>query len=77
MMEKQNFKDLIKKAKASKETKTIQKVVPVALNQTEEVQFSFYLEKNLLKKLKQSALDKDLSIKAIINESIKNHLKIT
>ena len=71
-MEKQNFTDLIQKAKANNQTKTIQKIVPV--KQTNEVQFSFYIEKDLLKKLKQQALNKDTSIKQLINESISNYI---
>ncbi|CAL2080256.1 conserved hypothetical protein [Tenacibaculum dicentrarchi] len=74
-MEKQNFNDLINKAKASNQTKTIQKVVPVSVKETEEVQFSFYLDKNLLKRIKQQALNQDESIKNIINKALENHLK--
>ncbi|WP_370407898.1 hypothetical protein [Tenacibaculum dicentrarchi] len=74
-MEKQNFNDLINKAKASNQTKTIQKVVPVSVKETEEVQFSFYLDKSLLKRIKQQALNQDESIKNIINKALENHLK--
>ena len=75
-MEKQNFNDLIQKAKANNQTRTIQKVVPVSIKETEEVQFSFYLDKNLLKKIKQHALNEDESIKNIINKALENYLKI-
>lgn len=71
-MEKQNFNDLINKAKANNQVKTIQKVVPVPIKQTEEVQFSFYIEKELLKKLKLKALENETSIKNLINEAITN-----
>lgn len=74
-MERQNFTDLINKAKTNKATKTIQKVVPVTTKENEEVQFSFYLDKNLLKRLKQQALNEDESIKNIINKALENYLK--
>lgn len=74
-MEKQNLTDLINKAKKSKATKTIQKVVPVTTKENEEVQFSFYLDKNLLKKIKHQALNEDESIKNIINRALENYLK--
>jgi hypothetical protein len=74
-MEKQKFTDLISKAKASNQTKTIQKVVPIAVKEVTEVQFSFYLDKNLLKKIKQQALNEDESIKKIINNALENYLK--
>lgn len=74
-MEKHNFNDLINKAKASNQIKTIQKVVPVSVKETEEVQFSFYLDKNLLKRIKQQALNQDESIKNIINKALENYLK--
>ena len=47
-MEKQNFNDLINKAKANNQAKTIQKVVPIPAKETEEVQFSFYQDKTTL-----------------------------
>ncbi|CAM1340192.1 MULTISPECIES: hypothetical protein [Tenacibaculum] len=74
-MEKQNFNDLINKAKANNQAKTIQKVVPIPTKENEEVQFSFYLDKNLLKKIKQHALNKDKSIKNIINKALENYIK--
>lgn len=76
-MEKQNFNDLINKAKANNQTKVIQKVVPVPAKENEEVQFSFYLDKNLLKKIKQHALNEDESIKSIINKALENYIKTT
>ncbi|MCF8715529.1 hypothetical protein JM658_11900 [Joostella atrarenae] len=75
-MDKQNFNDLISKAKAKNQKKTIQKVTPVTTRATEEVQFSFYLEKTLLKQLKLRALDDNESIKSTINEALKLYLKI-
>lgn len=74
-MEKQKITDLISQAKANNQTKTIQKVVPITTKEVTEVQFSFYLDKNLLKKIKQQALNKDESIKKIINNALENYLK--
>ena len=74
-MEKQNFKDLINKAKASDQIKIIQKVVPVTSKEIDETQFSFYIDKKLLKKLKQKALNNDESIKNTITFAIKKYLK--
>ena len=74
-MEKQNFNDLINKAKANNQAKVIQKVVPIPPKENEEVQFSFYLDKNLLKKIKQHALNEDKSIKNIINKALENYIK--
>ncbi|WP_417443275.1 hypothetical protein [Joostella sp.] len=73
-MEKQNFNDLISKAKAKNQKNTIQKVTPVTTKATEEVQFSFYLEKTLLKQLKQRALDDNESIKNTINKALNMYL---
>ncbi len=74
-MEKQNINDLISRAKANNQTKTIQKVIPVKENKREEIQFSFYIDKVLLKKLKQRALNNDESIKNTITTAIENYLK--
>ena len=74
-MEKQNFKDLINKAKASDQIKIIQKVVPITSKEIDETQFSFYIDKKLLKKLKQKALNNDESIKNTITFAIKKYLK--
>lgn len=75
-MEKQDINALITQAKSSNKSKTIQKIVPVITKETEEVQFSFYLEKELLKKMKQEALNQDTSIKQLINNAIKKALKL-
>ncbi|MCM5664273.1 hypothetical protein [Galbibacter mesophilus] len=74
-MEKQHLNDLINKAKANNRNKTVQKVVPVKTNTSDEVQFSFYLEKTLLKRLKQNALDNNQSIKKSINRALEIYLK--
>ena len=70
-MEKQSMNDLINKAKSNTQQKTIQKIVPVAEKQIEEIQFSFYIEKELLKKLKMKAFTKETSMKQIVNDAIK------
>ena len=73
-MEKQNINDLINKAKSSNQQKAIQKIVPIVNKEIEEVQFSFYLEKELLKKLKLKALQEDTSMKQIVNDAVKSFL---
>ena len=42
--------DLINKVKSNNQQNQIQKIVPVSKKETEEVQFSFYIEKELYKK---------------------------
>lgn len=74
-MEKQNFNELINKAKSNNQKKTIQKIVPVSVKENEEIQFSFYMEKELLKRLKLKAVQEDTSIKQLINNAIKISLK--
>ena len=74
-MEKQNINDLINKAKSSNQQKAIQKIVPVIAKEIEEVQFSFYIEKELLKKIKLKALKEDTSMKQLVNDAIKDSLK--
>ncbi len=75
-MEKSNFGSLLNQAKASKKQKVIQKVVPVKTKDFDEVQFSFYIEKETLKQLKIKAIEEDKSIKILINQGIKNVLEI-
>jgi len=74
-MDKENFQGLINQAKSSNKTKPLQKVVPIKVKENEEVQFSFYIEKQLLKKTKLKALENDVSIKSLINEAIKYFLE--
>jgi hypothetical protein len=74
-MEKQNINELINKAKSSNQQKMIQKIVPIAIKEIDEVQFSFYIEKDLLKKLKLKALQEDTSMKQLVNDAIKDSLK--
>jgi len=74
-MEKQNINELINKAKSSNQNKTIQKIVPVTTKEFDEVQFSFYIEKELLKKLKLKAVQEETSLKQLVNNAIKMFLK--
>ncbi|MBT2161298.1 hypothetical protein [Zobellia barbeyronii] len=74
-MSKTEFNNLIAEARASKPDKSIQKVVPELPIDKNEKQFSFYIDKTVLRKLKIKALEEDRSLKAIINESILNYLK--
>lgn len=73
-MAKENFNDLINKVKSNNQPKTIQKVVPITSKEHEEVQFSFYLEKELLKRIKLKAIEEDKSIKAIINQVLTTYI---
>lgn len=75
-MEKHNLNDLINKAKANNQNKIIQKVTPIKKDFEDEIQFSFYLSKDLLKQMKQKALDENHSIKSIINYALRSYLKI-
>lgn len=74
-MAKQEINSLIDDVMASNQRKAIQKVVPVKEKSNSEVQFSFYLEKELLKKIKLQALQEEESIKSIINKALENYLK--
>lgn len=74
-MEKTEFNSLIAKARALKPDKTIQKVVPERTAPKNEKQFSFYIDKTILRQLKSRALEEDRSLKAIINECILGYLK--
>ena len=74
-MEKQNINDLTNKAKLSSQNKIIQKIVPISANEIEEVQFSFYIEKHLFKKLKMKALIEEKSMKEIVNSALNDFLK--
>lgn len=73
-MEKENISDMISKVMFNNQPKIIQKVIPIKNNDSNEVQFSFYLTKQLLKQIKQRALDENQSIKYIINEALDLYL---
>lgn len=72
-MEKPDINSLISKAKASSNKKTIQKVIEIK-DKVEEIQFSFYIEKKLLKKMKLKALKNDCSYKQIITDALTEYL---
>lgn len=73
-MAKQNFNELINRAKSSNQQKIIQKVSPVKSTKDKEVQFSFYLSKKLLKEIKLKALNENESIKNLINKALEQYL---
>lgn len=75
-MEENNLQILISQAKNSPKT-PMQKVEPISNkeNKVPEIQIAFYLPKSLYKKVKMVALEKELSIKSILNESIENYIK--
>lgn len=73
-MESESMNDLINKVKSSNNQNKIQKVVPVLSKEIEEIQFSFYIEKELYKKLKMKAFEKEKSMKEIVNDAIRNSL---
>ena len=74
-MNDNNINDLIEKAKANSNAETIQKVVPIKKKVVDEVQFSFYLNKKVLKKIKLLALNENESIKSIIGKALENYIE--
>lgn len=76
MSKKQDFSSLIKKATNTTSNTPKQKVVPVADKfNTDEVQFSFYIKKEMLKRLKIKATIEETSIKSLINHYIEKGLQ--
>lgn len=73
-MEKPNISGLIDRVKSENKETPIQKVIPVKITSKIEIQFSFYIEKELLRKVKFNALENDVSIKSVINNALKHHL---
>ena len=73
-MESKSMNDLINKVKSNNQQNQIQKIVPVSNKETEEVQFSFYIEKELYKKLKLKALQDEISMKEFLHNAIRNSL---
>ena len=73
-MESESMNDLINKVKSKNQQSTIQKIVPVTNKKIEEVQFSFYVEKELYKRLKLKAFQNEISMKEIVNNAIRNSL---
>lgn len=73
-MESESMNDLINKVKSNNHQNKIQKIVPVSIKEIEEVQFSFYIEKELYKKLKLKAFQDEISMKEIVNNALRNSL---
>ena len=73
-MESESMNDLINKVKSNNQQNKIQKIVPVSNREIEEIQFSFYIEKELYKKLKLKAFQDEISMKEIVNNAIRNSL---
>jgi hypothetical protein len=74
-MKSENINDLINKVKSNNQQNVIQKIVPTSNKKIEEIQFSFYIEKQLYKKLKLKALNQDISMKEIVNEALKKFIE--
>ena len=70
-MKSDNINDLINKVKSNNEQNKIQKIVPVSIKEIEEIQFSFYIEKELYKKLKLKSINEEISMKEIMNEALR------
>ena len=73
-MKSDNINDLINKVKSNNEQNKIQKIVPVSIKEIEETQFSFYIEKELYKKLKLKSINEEMSMKEIMNEAIRKFI---
>ena len=73
-MKSDNINDLINKVKSNNEQNKIQKIVPVSIKEIEEIQFSFYIEKDLYKKLKLKAINEEISMKEIVNEALRKFI---
>lgn len=73
-MKSENINDLINKVKSNNEQNIIQKIVPISNKEIEEIQFSFYIEKELYKKLKLKAINQEMSMKEIVNEALRKFI---
>ena len=73
-MKSDNINDLINKVKSNNEQNKIQKIVPVSIKEIEEIQFSFYIEKDLYKKLKLKSINEEMSMKEIMNEALRKFI---
>lgn len=73
-MKSDNINDLINKVKSNNEQNKIQKIVPVSIKEIEEIQFSFYIEKELYKKLKLKSINEEMSMKEIMNEALRKFI---
>jgi len=74
-MEKTDFRNLIKQVKKAPVVGVTQKITPVKKSIVNETQFSFYIDKGLLKQVKLKAIEEGISIKSIINRSINHYLE--
>ncbi len=74
-MKSDNINDLINKVKSNNEQNKIQKIVPISIKEIEEIQFSFYIEKDLYKKLKLKAINEEISMKEIMNEALRKFIR--
>ena len=73
-MKSENINDLINQVKSNNEQNKIQKIVPVSIKEIEEIQFSFYIEKELYKKLKLKSINEEMSMKEIMNEALRKFI---
>ena len=73
-MKSENINDLINQVQSNNEKNIIQKIVPVFNKDIEEIQFSFYIEKELYKKLKLKAINEEMSMKEIMNEALRKFI---
>ena len=73
-MKSDNINDLINQVKSNNEQNKIQKIVPVSIKEIEEIQFSFYIEKELYKKLKLKSINEEMSMKEIMNEALRKFI---
>ena len=73
-MKSDNINDLINKVKSNNVQNKIHKIVPVSIKEIEEIQFSFYIEKDLYKKLKLKAINEEISMKEIMNEALRKFI---
>jgi hypothetical protein len=73
-MKSENINDLINQVKSNNEQNIIQKIVPISNKEIEEIQFSFYIEKELYKKLKLKAINQEMSMKEIVNEALRKFI---
>lgn len=72
-MAKEDFSSLLNKAKETKAETPVQKVIPVKEKKDlSEVLFSFHISKDKLKQLKILSVEKELSLKELINNAINN-----
>ncbi len=74
-MEKTDFRNLIKQVKKTPVVGVTQKITAVKESIENEIQFSFYIDKKLLKQVKLKALNEGVSIKSIINTSINHYIE--